>query len=249
MNAVETFNFEGWDVRHVVIDGETWFVARDIAQVLGYADVANAIKQHCKGVAKHHPLQTKGGVQQARVIGEADVMRLIVSSKLPAAVQFERWLFEKVLPEIRRTGSYGVQHQVPQSFAEALALAARVEAERAELEAKVVEDAPKVLFADSVAASKSTILVGELAKILRGNGVDIGQNRLFEVLRDEGYLIRRAGSDRNMPTQYAMELGLFEIKETAVTHSDGHVTISKTPKVTGKGQQYFVNRYAEKAVA
>lgn len=114
----------------------------------------------------------------------------------------------------------------------------------ASLEAKVAADAPKVLFADSVAASKTTILVGELAKILRGNGAELGQNRLFELLREDGYLIKRRGSDRNMPTQYSMELGLFEIKETAVTHSDGHVTVSKTPKVTGKGQAYFVNRYA-----
>lgn len=114
----------------------------------------------------------------------------------------------------------------------------------ASLEAKVAADAPKVLFADSVAASKTTILVGELAKILRGNGAELGQNRLFELLREDGYLIKRRGSDRNMPTQYSMELELFEIKETAVTHSDGHVTVSKTPKVTGKGQTYFVNRYA-----
>jgi len=114
----------------------------------------------------------------------------------------------------------------------------------ASLEAKVAADAPKVLFADSVAASKTTILVGELAKILRGNGAELGQNRLFELLREDGYLIKRRGSDRNMPTQYSMELELFEIKETAVTHSDGHVTVSKTPKVTGKGQAYFVNRYA-----
>lgn len=138
---------------------------------------------------------------------------------------------------------------LPQSLPEALRAFADAEEKRLALAAKVEADAPKVLFADSVAASRSTVLVGELAKILRGNGVEIGQNRLFERLRDEGYLIKRQGSDWNMPTQYAMELGLFEIKETAVTHSDGHVTVSKTPKVTGKGQAYFVNRYLEKAVA
>lgn len=132
---------------------------------------------------------------------------------------------------------------LPQSYAEALReLASTVEA-KAALEAKVVQDAPKVLFADSVSTSSTTILVGELAKILKGNGVDIGANRLFERLREDGYLIRRQGTDWNMPTQRSMELGLFKIKETAVTHSDGHVTVSKTPKVTGKGQQYFVNRY------
>ena len=118
---------------------------------------------------------------------------------------------------------------------------ARVE----ELEAKVEADRPKVVFADAVATSKTSILVGELAKILRGNGIEVGQNRLFERLRADGFLIRRKGSDWNMPTQRAMELGLFEIKETAVTHSDGHVTVNKTPKVTGKGQQYFINYFTK----
>ena len=118
---------------------------------------------------------------------------------------------------------------------------ARVE----ELEAKVEADRPKVVFADAVATSKTSILVGELAKILRGNGIEVGQNRLFERLRTDGFLIRRKGSDWNMPTQRAMELGLFEIKETAVTHSDGHVTVNKTPKVTGKGQQYFINYFTK----
>ncbi|WP_223690070.1 phage regulatory protein/antirepressor Ant [Leifsonia poae] len=133
---------------------------------------------------------------------------------------------------------------LPQTRAEALReLASQIEANEA-LEAKAALDAPKVLFADAVATSKTTVLVGELAKVLRGNGIELGQNRLFERLREDGYLIRRAGSDWNMPTQRAMELGLFEIKETAVTHSDGHVTVNKTPKVTGKGQAYFVNRYS-----
>ena len=115
--------------------------------------------------------------------------------------------------------------------------------QREALEAKAEADRPKVLFADAVAVSGSTVLVGELAKILKQNGVEIGQNRLFGWLRRNGYLIRRQGTDYNMPTQYAMELGLFEIKETAVTHSDGHVTVSKTPKVTGRGQQYFISKF------
>ncbi|MFJ4166324.1 phage antirepressor KilAC domain-containing protein [Microbacterium sp. NPDC089698] len=133
---------------------------------------------------------------------------------------------------------------VPQSLPEALrAYAAEVE-QRQALEARVAADAPKVLFADSVATSDTTILVGDLAKILRGNGVQVGANRLFEMLRNDGFLIRRPGSDWNMPTQRAMELELFRVKETAITHSDGHVSVSKTPKVTGKGQAYFINRYA-----
>lgn len=242
-DQIVPFNFDGTQVRVVTIGGEPWFVARDVAVALGYADATNAVKAHCKGVAIHHPLATAGGTQQVRVIAEADVLRMIVSSKLPSAEQFERWVFEDVLPTIRRTGSYQITPALPQSYAEALReLASTVEANAA-LEAKVEQDAPKVLFADSVSTSPTTILVGELAKILKGNGVDIGANRLFERLREDGYLIRRQGTDWNMPTQRSMELGLFKIKETAVTHSDGHVTVSKTPKVTGKGQQYFVNRY------
>jgi anti-repressor protein len=154
--------------------------------------------------------------------------------------QFKKTLVRAFFDMARRLAA----PQVPQSLPEALrAYAAEVE-QRQALEAKVAEDAPKVLFADSVATSDSTVLVGDLAKILRGNGVDIGGTRLFRQLREDGYLIRRQGSDWNMPTQRAMDLGLFKVKETAVTHSDGHVTISKTPKVTGKGQAYFVNRYA-----
>ncbi|WP_235560803.1 phage antirepressor KilAC domain-containing protein [Microbacterium sp. Leaf320] len=138
---------------------------------------------------------------------------------------------------------------VPQTLPDALRAYALEVEQRQALEAKVQEDAPKVLFADSVATSDTTILVGDLAKILRGNGIPVGAVRLFEILRDEGYLIKRKGTDWNMPTQKAMELGLFKVKETAVTHSDGHITVSKTPKVTGKGQSYFVNRYAERAAA
>lgn len=114
------------------------------------------------------------------------------------------------------------------------------------LEARAEADRPKVLFADSVSASKSSILVGDLAKLLKQNGVETGQKRLFQKLREEGYLIRRKGSDYNSPTQRSMELGLFEIKETTVVHADGHTSISKTTKVTGKGQIYFVNRYKPK---
>lgn len=159
--------------------------------------------------------------------------------------QFKKTLVRAFFDMARRLAA----PQVPQSLPEALrAYAAEVE-QRQVLEAKVAEDAPKVLFADSVATSDSTVLVGELAKILCGNGVEIGGTRLFRILREDGYLIRRQGSDWNMPTQKAMELGLFKVKETAVTHSDGHVTVSKTPKVTGKGQAYFVNRYAQAVAA
>lgn len=138
---------------------------------------------------------------------------------------------------------------VPQSLPDALRAYALEVEQRQALEARVAADAPKVHFADAVATSDSTILVGELAKILKGNGADVGANRLFALLRDEGYLIRRQGSDWNMPTQRSMELGLFQIKESTHQQPDGTVRITKTPKVTGKGQQYFVSRYALRAVA
>ncbi|KMO88285.1 antirepressor [Lacticaseibacillus rhamnosus] len=131
---------------------------------------------------------------------------------------------------------------IPGSYAEALKLAAS--------QAEQIEDMkPKALFADAVATSHTTILVGDLAKVLKQNGVDIGAKRLFAWLREQGYLIKRIGADYNSPTQRAMELGLFEVKETAISHSDGHVTVQKTPKVTGKGQQYFINKFLQKGMA
>jgi anti-repressor protein len=168
---------------------------------------------------------------------------------MPAAAKFENWVFNEVLPTIRKHGAY----MTPEKIEEALLnpdtlikLATDLKLERArrhELEAKTLADRPKVIFADSVTASETTILIGELAKILKQNHIDIGQNRLFQWLRDEGYLIKRKGTDFNMPTQYAMELGLFYIKETAITHSDGHISVSKTTKVTGKGQEFFINKF------
>lgn len=241
---LSVFQFDGADVRTVIVDGEPWWIGNDVARVLGYANPAAAIAKHTKGVAKRYPLSTAGGVQEFRVLSEPDMLRLVVASNLPSADRFERWVFEDVLPTIRRTGNYTAAPALPQNYSAALReLAAEVE-QREALQAKVAADAPKVLFADAVATSDTDILVGDLAKILRGNGVPLGANRLFELMRDEGYLIRRRGTDWNMPTQRSMELGLFRVKETAVTHSDGHVTVSKTPKVTGKGQQYFVERYA-----
>lgn len=190
------------------------------------------------------PFATAGGIQQQRVamLNEHQSTLLLTmmrntSQVVAFKVALVRAFFEMAQQLVRPV--------VPQSLPEALrAYAAEVEAKQA-LEAKVAADAPKVLFADAVATSDSTILVGDLAKILRGNGVNVGANRLFAKLREDGYLIRRQGTDWNMPTQRAMDLGLFRVKETAVTHSDGHVTVSKTPKVTGKGQEYFINRYAK----
>ena len=182
-------------------------------------------------------------------ITEGDLYRLITHSKLPAAEQFEEWVFDEVLPSIRKHGAY----MTPQKIEEALLnpdtiikLATDLKAEREErmkLQKETEELKPKALFADAVSASKTSILIGDLAKLIKQNGHDIGQRRLFQWMRDKGYLIKQQGASWNMPTQKSMEMGLFEIKETTITHSDGHISISKTVKVSGKGQIYFVNKF------
>ena len=233
-------------------DGRILFCGRDAAAALGYENPAKAIRDHCRqdGGPKRYPIIDRLGRQQeATFLTEGDLYRLIAHSKLPAAVEFEAWVFDEVLPTIRQRGGY----LTPEAAEEALTdpdfiirLATdlkRERAARASLEAQAVADRPKVLFADAVSTSSSEILVGDLAKILRGNGIPVGANRLFAWLRNNGFLIRRDGSDWNMPTQKSMELGLFRVKETAVVHSDGHTSLSKTPKVTGKGQQYFIDGF------
>lgn len=250
--SIQPFDFQGHEVRVLTDnpDNPMW-VARDVAIALGYKNPSDAIKRHCKGVAKHDTLQTAGGVQNVRVITEPDLYRLIVGSDLETAQEFERVVFEEVLPSIRKRGGYLTAEAAEQALTDPdfiIRLATELKEERAkvaELETQTQADAPKVLFANAVGASKSTILVGELAKILKGNGIDIGATRLFAWLRASGFLINRKGSDWNSPTQKAMDMGLFKVKETAVTHSDGHVTVSKTPKVTGKGQEYFVARFLD----
>jgi len=233
-------------------DGRILFCGRDAAAALGYENPAKAIRDHCRqdGGPKRYPIIDRLGRQQeATFLTEGDLYRLIAHSKLPAAVEFEAWVFDEVLPMIRQRGGY----LTPEAAEEALTdpdfiirLATdlkRERAARANLEAQAVADRPKVLFADAVSTSSSEILVGDLAKILRGNGIPAGANRLFAWLRNNGFLIRRDGSDWNMPTQKSMELELFRVKETAVVHSDGHTSLSKTPKVTGKGQQYFIDGF------
>lgn len=247
MNGLQLFqNEEFGSIRAVEIDREPWLVGKDVAAALGYSNPRKALIDHVdgedKGVTK---CDTLGGTQEMTIINESGLYSLVLSSKLPGARKFKRWVTSEVLPTIRRTGGY----QVPRDYPTALRALAEAEEKRMQLEAETEANRPKVLFADSVAASKTSILVGELAKLLKQNGVDMGQNRLFAWLRENGYLIRRHGTDYNMPTQRAMDLALFEIKETTVTHADGHTCVNKTPKVTGKGQQYFVNVFLSKGGA
>lgn len=244
MSALTPFDFHGHAVRTIVgADGEPRFVLADICGVLGINN-ARMVAQRLPedAVSQADVIDSMGRPQRTNVITEAGLYRVVMRSDSPKAETFIAWVTSDVLPTIRRTGSYAAPALTPD---EIVHQALQITANRVkELEAKVAQDAPKVLFADAVATSDTDILVGELAKILRGNGLDdFGQNRLFERLRDEGYLIKRKGSDWNMPTQRAMELGLFRIKETAIAKPDGTVSVSKTPKVTGKGQAYFIKRY------
>ena len=245
MNDLTIFNSnEFGEIRTVTIDGKPYFVATDVATALGYVNPRKAVNDHCKGVTKRDT-PTSSGVQQMSYINEGDLYRLIMKSKLPAAEKFESWVVDEVLPTIRKTGSYKIQ--TPQGK-ELLALAVleaqkTIEAQTAEIERMK----PKEIFADAVAASHTSILIGDLAKLLRQNGVETGQRRLFDWLRENGYLIKRKGSDWNMPTQRSMELGLFEVKESTVNNPDGSVRTNRTTKVTGKGQQYFINKFIGKS--
>lgn len=238
-------------IRAVEIDGEPWFVGKDVAERLGYERATKAIQDHVDNEDKDEvPIQDSiGRMQKTPIINESGLYSLILSSKLPRAKAFKRWVTSEVIPSIRKHGAYMTLETAEQMISNPdfmIRLLQELKSEqeqRRELERQKKEDAPKVLFADAVKTSRTSILVGELAKILKQNGVQTGQTRLFSWLRDNGFLIKRKGSDYNMPTQKAMEAGLFEIKETAVTHADGHVSVNRTPKVTGKGQLYFVERF------
>lgn len=251
---LQTWSYENSEIRTVEKDGEPWFVGKDVAAVLGYSNTRDALAKHVDDEDKNTVVIRDGiqGNPNTIVINESGLYSLVLSSKLPNAKKFKRWVTSEVLPSIRKHGAYMTDQTLEQAltspdFLIQLATQLKEEKEqRKQLEAKVEQDKPKVLFADSVSASKSSILVGELAKILKQNGVDTGQFRLFAWLRENGYLIKREGSDYNMPTQRSAEMGLFEVKQTIITHSDGHITTNKTPKVTGKGQVYFVNKLVSK---
>lgn len=255
MNDLQVFrNKEFGELTLLEIDNEPWFVGKEVAEKLGYENTKDSLARHVSVEDRRviqrsentRTLQRSGNTtleipnRGLTIINESGLYSLILGSKLESAKRFKRWVTSEVLPAIRRTGSYSNQP----TGGKLLALAV-LEAQKL-LEAKDEEIArmkPKEIFADSVASSHSTILIGELAKILKANGYETGQKRLFETFRQDGFLIKRNGSDYNMPTQKAMELGLFEIKETVINNPDGSIRVSKTTKVTGKGQIYFVNRY------
>ena len=249
MNELQIFNSsEFGQIRTVTKEDKTYFVGNDVAKALGYTETAKAIRTHCKGVSEMD-IPTNGGIQKVKVITEGDIYRLVIKSQLPKAEEFESWIFDNVLPSIRKSGGYiAGQEQMSDTelMAKALLVAQKqIEQRNAIIEqqkAKIEADKPKTIFADAVSASRTSILIGDLAKLICQNGYKIGQKRLFEWLRENGYLIK-SGSSKNMPMQRYVEQGLFEIKESNVQNPDGSVRITKTTKITGKGQIYFVNKF------
>ena len=252
MNEITIFNNEEFGtIRAIERDGEPWFLGKDVADILGYSNSRKALSDHLDEEDKNTVTIRDGisGNPNKTIINESGVYALIFGSKLPKAKEFKRWVTSEVLPSIRKKGIYMTDSKAYDLLNNENSLADLLLQAGEQLKQKniiIEEMRSKAIFADAVSASNQTILVGELAKILRQNGiVGMGQNRLFEILRNRGYLIKGNRSDKNMPTQRSLEMGLLEIKETAVTHSDGHVTVNKTPKVTGKGQQYFINLFKD----
>lgn len=253
MNEIKVFNNEEFgEIRTVTINNEPWFVGKDVAEILGYANASKAVLAHVDeedktflmlDIADSQNRNVSVGQSKTALINESGLYSLILSSKLPTARKFKRWVTSEVLPSIRKNGGYIANQEnlsSEQILANAVVLAKNVIAEHEKL---ITEMKPKALFADAVATSNTSILIGDLAKILTQNGVNIGQKRLFDWMRDKGYLIKQKGTSWNMPTQRSMEMGLFEVKESTINNPDGSVRITKTTKITGKGQQYFINKF------
>ena len=251
MNEIQVFNnTEFGEIRTVEIDNEVWFVGKDIAETLGYTNPSKALNDHVDIEDKlNNETLSSLGQRGGWLINESGVYALVFNSKLPKAKEFKKWVTHDVLPSIRKHGAY----MTPQKIEEVLLnpdtiikLATDLKAEREHrmaLETKIEQDKPKTIFADAVSSSKTSILIGDMAKLLRQNGIEIGQKRLFDWLRNNGYLIKRKGSDWNMPTQRSVEMGLFEIKESTHLDGNGCNITTKTSKVTGKGQVYFINKF------
>ena len=232
MNEVQLFNFENHEVRSLLLNNEPWFVGKDVAEILSYSNTRKALTDHVDTEDKMDGVTIRDSIgrnQKPVLINESGLYSLVLSSKLPSAKKFKRWVTSEVLPALRKTGQY----QVKELSGSELMAKALIEAQNvlAAKDKQIEEMKPKALFADAVATSHTSILVGELAKILKQNGIDMGQKRLFAWLREKGYLIKRQGTDYNMPTQKAMELGLFEIKEGSYVNGSGVNITTKTPKI------------------
>lgn len=262
MNKIQIFQNEQFGKVRITMNenDEPLFCLADVAKALGYSNPAKAVIDHCKGVTVLET-PTQSGIQPIKYGKESEVYRLTMKSKLPNAEKFQDWVCDEVLPSIRKHGAYMTQETLEKALTSSdflIRLATnlkeekqkRIEAEqKAELaEQTIKSNAPKVLFADAVSTSQRSCLVAELAKILQQNGVNIGQNRLFTWMRENGYLCSK-GQYYNQPTQKSMDLGLFELKQTTINKPDGSILVSTTTKVTGKGQVYFVNKFLGKDAA
>lgn len=256
MKELQNFNFNNLPVRTVLIDDEPWFVGKDVAKILGYANTKDALLKHVDDEDKlGSQITTSGQKRNMVVVNESGLYNLILGASKQGknqeikekARQFKRWITHEVLPTIRKHGAYmtdaKAQDVISGNGLADLLLQAGNQIKQLELEKSQMK--PKALFADSVSASKNTILIRDLAKILKQNGIDIGEKRLFTWLRDNGYLVKKIGSDYNSPTQRSMNLGVMEFTENTHVHNSGKITVTKTPKVTGKGQIYFVNKFLQ----
>lgn len=256
MNELQIFESNQFgQVRTIFKDNEPWFVAADVCRALEMSDVSMSLRRLDNDERGTSSICTLGGNQEMAIINEPGLYSLVLGSRKPEAKAFKRWITHEVIPAIRKHGGYLTPEKVEEALLNPDVMirlltnlkeerAARIAAEEktVALEEKVEADAPKVQFANSVTASKQSILVGELAKLLRQNGAPFGQNRLFEKLRTDGFL-HQTGSQKNMPTPKAVDMGLFEVQERTINNPDGSIRLTRTPKVTGKGQVYFINRY------
>ena len=250
MNNLQTFNNpEFGEIRTMQINNEPWFVGKDVTDILGYQNGTRDINRHVDDEDKGSTeMVTPGGKQSMTIINESGLYSLIMGSKLPSAKKFKRWVTSEVLPSIRKNGAYMTEQTLEKALASPdflIQLATQLKEEqdaRKQAEKIIEEQKPKTIFADAVASSKTSILIGDLAKLICQNGYKIGQRRLFEWLRANNFLIKN-GDSRNMPQQRYVEQGLFEIKESNVQNPDGSVRTTRTTKVTGKGQIYFVNKF------
>lgn len=252
MKELQIFsNAEFGQVRTMAINNEPWFVGKDVASALGYEKATDAVRKHVneedRGISK---IETPSGKQSMTIINESGLYALIFSSKLESAKRFKHWVTSEVLPSIRKHGAYMTENTIEKALTSPdflIQLATNLKEEREKrklLEAENKANAPKVLFADTVTASERSILVRDLAKLLKQKGTEIGEKRLYAWLRENGYIIKC--DKENKPTQKAMNLGLFELEERVINNPDGEIIVKFTTKVTGKGQQYFINKFVTK---
>lgn len=247
-NEIQKFDFKGAALRTLTDEaGEPWFLLKDCMSILDLGNPTETVKMFDKDeFSTTEVIDSIGRRQQTYIISEPGLYRLVMKSRKPEAKEFQRWVTHEVLPSIRKHGGYmaGQERMTPEQMALASMrwLQSKVDEQAKQLKAQE----GKVLFANAVETARTSILVGDFAKILKSNGIDIGPRRLFAWLREHGWLIKAKGSSWNTPTQKAMDLHLFEVKETTISHSDGHITINKTPKMTGKGQTYFAKLFLAK---